>query len=299
MTMLIKPEKDEESIQRVRDLLQTAQDSYDILKYSRKQGDKVEKDRRKNLRDKLKEELKELESVWIPHEIGLDDIQRAILMYDEYEKQAEYGVTSLSIPRYKKWVENNYEAPPKETDADLRNRLDSVIGTGFHNYAEKIINKVLPDVDTEVSIVAKVGKYDVGGTADILDRRSGKVRICDHKTTKVYSAKKALEGEVDKWVYQLSIYKHLLELNGEQVEDFGTIYVWVTGWTPRNAEESPKLFRVDLPLMDHKRTHNYIIRQIEAAAEKPSMDCETWLCRYCEYETVCPMANRGGFTDMS
>lgn len=297
--MIVKPDKDEEAIARVKALLESAQASYDLVKYSRKVADKAIKEQRKITRDNLKEQLKELDSVWIPHEVELDDIQKAILSYDEYEKQAEYGVTSMSIPRYKKWVENNYEAPVRDSDKDLISRLDSVFGTAFHNYAEKILAKVLPDVDLEESIVAKVGEYEVGGTADIVDRRNGKARICDHKTTKVYSAGKALQGEIDKWVYQLSIYKHLLEVNGEEVEDFGTIYVWVTGWTPRDSEKTPKLYRVNIPLMDFKRTHNYIIRQIEGAKEKPEMDCEMWLCNYCDYQSVCPMANSGGFKDES
>jgi len=299
MINIPKPPKDEEAIARVTQLLQEASDAYDLIKYQRKAEVKPEKERLKQVRDNLKEQLKELESVWLPIHEGLDDVQQAILGYDEYEKQAEYGVTSLSIPRYKKWVEENYEVEQDTSEKTLITRFDSILGTAFHNYAEKIIGMHLPDLSLEESIVSTVDGYEVGGTADIVDRRSGKARICDHKTTKSYGSAKALKGEVDKWIYQMSIYRYMLHNNGEETEDFGSIYVWVTGWTPRDKESTPKLYRIDLPLMPILQTKNYIVRQIEATQVQPEMDCEAWLCKYCEYQSVCPSAGLDGFTDFS
>lgn len=295
MGLFPEPPKDEEAITKVSALLESVQGSYDAIKYKRKPEFKSEKERLKVQLDNLKEQLKELNNTWLPIYEGLDDIQTAILGYDEYEKQAEYGVTSMSMPRYKKWVEENYEIEPDTSTPTLINRLDSIIGTAFHNYAEKIIGLNLPDLSLEESIVATVDGYEVGGTADIVDRRTGKARICDHKTTKTYGSSKALRGEVDKWIYQMSIYRYMLHLNGEETEEFGTIYVWVTGWTPRDKESSPKLYRIDLPLLSFKFVNNYIVRQIEATQEKPTMDCEAWLCNYCDYKSVCPSSGLDGF----
>ena len=299
MINIPQPPKDEVAIARVSALLESVQAEYDLIKYQRKASIKPEKDRLKLQRDTLKEQLRELESVWLPLHDGLDDIQQSILGYDEYEKQAEYGVTSLSMPRYKKWVEENFEVEPDVSEPTLISRLDSILGTAFHNYAEKIIALNMPELSLEESIVSTVGGYEVGGTADIVDRRSGKARICDHKTTKTYGSSKALNGEVDKWIYQMSIYRYMLHNNGEETENFGTIYVWVTGWTPRDKDSSPKLYRIDLPLMELHHTKDYIIRQIEATQTKPEMDCEAWLCNYCEYQSVCPSSGSEGFTDYS
>lgn len=299
MELIPRPPKDEEAIERVTLLLEQAQAAYDLVKNKRKPEFQAEKLRTKTIRDNLKEQLKELSNTWLPIMEELDDVQLAILGYDEYEKQAEYGVTSMSIPRYKKWVEENYEAPKDDSESTLIRRLDSILGTAFHNYAEKIIGLHLPELSLEESIVSTVDGYEVGGTADIVDRRSGKARICDHKTTKTYGSSKALKGEVDKWVYQMSIYRYMLHNNGEATEDFGTIYVWVTGWTPKDKDSSPKLYRMDLPLMPIKQTHDYIIRQIEATQEKPELDCEMWLCNYCDHKSVCPSAGLDGFTDYS
>lgn len=299
MIQIPQPPKDEVAIAKVSSLLADTQSQYDAIKYMRKPEYAAEKERLKTQRDNLKEQLKELESVWLPIHDGLDDIQQAILGYDEYEKQAKYGVTSLSIPRYKKWVEENFEVQPDTSEKTLVGRLDSILGTAFHNYAEKIIGLHLPDLSLEESIVSTVDGYEVGGTADIVDRRSGKARICDHKTTKSYGAAKALKGEVDKWIYQMSIYRYMLHNNGEETENFGTIYVWVTGWTPKDKDNTPKLYRIDLPLMELHHTKDYIIRQIEATEVKPELDCETWLCNYCEYQSVCPSSGLDGFTDFS
>ena len=299
MINIPKPPKDEAAIARVSALLEETQAAYDLIKYQRKAAIKPEKDRLKAQRDNLSEQLKELNSVWLPIHEGLDEIQQAILGYDEYEKQAEYGVTSLSIPRYKKWVEENYEVEADTSEKTLVTRLDSILGTAFHNYAEKIIGMHIPDLSLEESIVSTINGYEVGGTADIVDRRTGRARICDHKTTKSYGASKALKGEVDKWIYQMSIYRCMLANNGEDTEDFGSIYVWVTGWTPRDKDNTPKLYRIDLPLMSIQHTKDYIVRQIEATQVKPEMDCETWLCNYCEYQSVCPSAGLDGFTDYS
>ena len=299
MIVIPKPPKDEEAIARVSALLEETQAAYDKIKYQRKPEFKAEKDRLKLQRDNLKESLRELESTWLPIHDGLDDIQEAILGYDEYEKQAEYGVTSLSMPRYKKWVEENFEVEQDTSEKTLVTRLDSIIGTAFHNYAEKIIGLNMPELSLEEPIVSTVEGYEIGGTADIVDRRSGKARICDHKTTKTYGSAKALKGEVDKWIYQMSIYRYMLHNNGEETEDFGTIYVWVTGWTPRDKDSSPKLYRIDLPLMKLHHTRDYIVRQIEATQVKPELDCETWLCNYCDHRSVCPSAGLDGFTDYS
>jgi len=294
-----EPPKDEAAIARVSSLLAGVQASYDLIKYKRKPEFKPEKERLKEQLDNLKEQHKELNNTWLPIHEDLDDIQTAILGHDEYVKQAKYGVTSLSMPRYKKWVEENFEAEPATGPESLVTRLDSILGTGFHNYAEKIVGLNIPEVSLEEPIVATINGYEVGGTADIVDRRTGKARIGDHKTTKSYGSSKALRGEVDKWIYQMSIYRYMLHLNGEETEKFGTIYVWVTGWTPKDKEKTPKLYRMDLPLLEFEFVRNYVTRQIEATETEPEMDCEPWLCNYCAHQSVCPMSNMGGFANES
>ncbi len=297
--MMPSPDIDQGLVDRLTLLLSDVQSQYDTIKYKRAAEFKPEKERLKLQRDNLKEQLKEASNVWLPIHTELDDIQLAILGYDEYEKQAEYGVTSLSIPRYKKWVEENYDAKPNTEATTLVGRLDSILGTAFHNYAEKIIGKHIPNLSLEESIVSTVGGYEVGGTADIVDRRTGKARICDHKTTKTFGSSKALKGDVDKWVYQMSIYRYMLHNNGEETEDIGSIYVWVTGWTPRDKDSSPKLYRMDIPLMPIQQTKDYIIRQIESTQQKPELDCEMWLCNYCDHQSICPSGGRSEFTDYS
>jgi len=223
----------------------------------------------------------------------LDRVQEAILEYDTYKPQGRYGVTSLEKPRYRVWVEN--ENPGVDCTKPV-GKIDSKIGTGFHLIAEQAMEHSDIKCEVEKVLKGKVGKYEVGGTCDlILLDDLGIATVCDFKTMKAYPAKKAFnQEETAKFVKQLSLYAYLLKKAGYIVEPVGYIYVFVVGWTARDRN-IPRTFRLDFTLMTTEEVKAYVDERIQAL-KNPTMDCPTWMCeQYCGVRDVCPHHNNHEF----
>lgn len=227
----------------------------------------------------------------------LDAVQTAILKYDTYQPRGGYGVTGLESPRYKVWVEKNN----KGVDCtEPINRLDSRIGTGFHTFAEEAMNASNIMCDTEIAVNGDIAGYDVGGTCDLLiyDDDGIGITLADFKTMKAFPAKKALNGEVDKYIKQLSVYAYLFRKAGKKVSTKGIIYGFVVGWTQRD-KAIPKTFRLELDLMTDAEVEAYVSERIGLlgdGTEAPKFDCPSWQCKdYCGVRDVCPHFNHHEF----
>lgn len=228
----------------------------------------------------------------------MDKVQQHILSYDTYQQHGAYGTTSLEKPRYKAWVEANN---PGVDCTPLVNRIDSKIGTGFHLIAEQAMNNTVIKCETEKVFKGMIGKYEVGGTCDlVLYDDEGVATITDFKTMKAFPAKKAFNGEEhDKFIKQLSIYAYLLRKQGVKVNTEGYIYVFVVGWTMRD-KAVPRTFRIDLKLYTDAEVEAYVAERIGLLdvkeGEEPTFDCPTWMCNgYCGVAEVCPHNNHHEF----
>ena len=230
---------------------------------------------------------------------NFDAVQKAILNYDTYVPRGSYGVTGLESPRYKVWVEKNN---PGVDCTPLTSKIDAKIGTGFHTLAEEAMNNSGMNVVTEMPLNGTIEGYDVGGTCDLVLLDDDEVAtVADFKTMKAFPAKKALNGEVDKFIKQLSIYAYLLRQKGQKVETKGFIYVFVVGWTMRD-KAIPRTFRLDLDLMTDEEVEAYVTERIGLLGDgdAPKHDCPVWQCKdYCGVRDVCPHFNHSEFGDES
>jgi hypothetical protein len=231
---------------------------------------------------------------------NLDKVQLQILNFDQYVQRGSYGVTSLENPRYKAWVEANN--PNHKDCTPLVNRIDSKIGTGFHTYAEEAMKDADFKCATEKVFNGEIAGYNVGGTCDLILYDDNNVAtVTDFKTMKAFPAKKALNGETDKFIKQLSVYAYLMRQGGAKVNPIGYIYGFVVGWTQRD-KAIPRLFRLDLELMTDAEVEAYVADRIGKLdvpdGEAPEFDCPTWQCGgYCGVADVCPHNNNHGFGD--
>lgn len=222
----------------------------------------------------------------------LDIIQETVLNYSNYQGQGSYGVTSLEQPRYRMQVEKDN---PGVDCTPPTNRVDSLIGTGFHAIAEEALNASDLPLVTEQKLKADIKGYIVGGTCDIVyTNEDGSKTVGDWKTMKAFPAKKALNGEHDKFIKQLSLYAYMLRQAGDKTTSTGTIYVVVTGWTMRD-KAIPRTFRIDVPLMTDKEVEDYVVERI-TMLDNPEFDCPVWMCKdYCGVRDVCPHHNNAEF----
>jgi len=226
----------------------------------------------------------------------LDRVQEAILGYQTYESVGEYGVTSLEKPRY--WFKLK-QANPDYNCLPLESQIDSKIGTGFHSLAEEAINNSNLKAHTERKLSADIAGYNVGGTCDLILYDDNDVAtVCDFKTMKAYSAKKAFNmEETEKFIKQLSLYAYMLRKGGATTNDVGYIYVFVVGWTARDRD-LPRTFRLDLPLMNDEEVEAYVKERIQALEGDVKVDCPQWMCeKYCELRDICPHFNNSEMGD--
>jgi len=227
----------------------------------------------------------------------LDSVQNAVLTYDTYVPRGGYGTTSLETPRYRVWVE---KANPGLDCTEVINRIDSRIGTGFHTFAEEAMKNSDVKCETEAPITGDIAGYDVGGTCDLLLYDDNDVAtVADFKTMKAFPAKKALNGEVDKFIKQLSIYAYLFRQSGKTVATKGIIYGFVVGWTQRD-KAIPRTFKLVLDLMSDAEVEAYVTERIGLLeveeGESPAFDCPVWMCKdYCGVRDVCPHYNHKEF----
>lgn len=227
----------------------------------------------------------------------LDNVQEAVLTYDTYTPRGTYGTTSLETPRYRVWVE---KANPGVDCTPTISNIDSKIGTGFHSIAEEAMKNSDIKCETEAAVTGDIAGYDVGGTCDLLLYDDADIAtVADFKTMKAFPAKKALNGETEKFIKQLSIYAYLFRQAGKKVATTGIIYGFVVGWTQRD-KAIPRTFKLELPLMTDAEVEAYVADRVGllqvAEGESPKMDCPTWMCKdYCAVRDVCPHYNHKEF----
>jgi len=213
------------------------------------------------------------------------------------DKGTVFSVSQLCKPTYQLWVENH---APKEAIRDSTVAFKSYLGSALHLSFEV---QDLPGVVQEFTWIRTLNGVTIGGTSDRLDWRYSikKWQLGDYKLKGEYSYKKFIEGEQDKEVMQLSIYRWLYE-GMFDIEDKATIYLFMNGHTARS--KYPEYQEVYLTLLPINVVESYISNKIMVATHDnpPAVDCNIhWMCDYCNAKQYCPTKNihKGGFGDES
>ena len=212
------------------------------------------------------------------------------------DKGTNFSVSQLTKPTYQLWVEFH---SPKEAIREQQVSFKSFLGSAMHLAFE---NQDLPGVIQEFTWIKELDGITIGGTADRLDWRYsiGKWQLGDYKLKGEYSYKKFIEGERDKEVMQLSIYRWLFD-GLFNIEDRGTIYLFMNGHTARS--KYPEFQEVYLDLLPINVVESYLRNKIMVATQDtpPKKDCEDWMCGYCSAKDNCPFMNthKKGFKDES
>jgi len=216
------------------------------------------------------------------------------------DKGTNFSVSQLTKPSYQLWVE--YHAP-KEAIRESTVSFKSFLGSAMHSAFE---HTDIAGVVQEFTWIKTLNGVTIGGTADRLDWRYSinKWQIGDYKLKGEYSYKKFIEGEQDKEVMQLSIYRWLFD-GLFDIEDKAVIYLFMNGHTARS--KYPEMQEVWLNLLPVKTIESLITNKIMVATgdKAPPVDCETvWLCNYCSARNYCPAdiaknKKKGGFADES
>lgn len=221
------------------------------------------------------------------------------LMKSTYrDKGTTFSASQLTKNDYQLWVECH---APKQDRSEEINGIASFIGSGVHLMCEtKDINSVIQ----EFSHVKEFKGVTIGGTCDRLDWIEADQiwELGDYKCKGEYSYKKFKEGDIEKEVMQLSIYRWLYQ-NMFNISDDATIYLFMLGYSKRSKygpyeEASIRLVPVEF-------VEKYIEDKIDVALGdvEPPMDCNlAWQCDYCNVREFCPFLNNSkteGFSDES
>ena len=226
----------------------------------------------------------------------IKDITERFLQSTYLDKGTQYSVSTLCKPNYQLWVMNKL---PRESNTTKVKAVGfkSAIGSAWHEFCEKGNE---PGVVKEFTWVTTFDEVTIGGTADELMwlPEEGKWQIRDHKTKGVYSAKKFLGigtkvnptpmPENNKEILQLSIYRWLFKDLYPNISDTAIIYLWVMGHTSR--EKFPEVSEVSLKLKTLEEVEKHIKSKLKVAKQikEPKVDCEDWLCDYCDVSEHCP-----------
>ena len=219
------------------------------------------------------------------------DIISKILNFDDHWKHTEAQLTSSQIASA-----TNYQlylhsiGTPKSVPVSLENKVNASIGTGYHMRMEQALRD--EDCITEHRMFCDIAGVKVSGTADIIYDNGFVSTIGDVKTMGFFPMTKLLDGEIDKFVRQLSIYSYMYAKEiGNDMETTGEIYAFRTGDNKRLTVKEkekypngvPRYKTVEIDLMEPDEVED----MVKAAAEPyddGAVSCQKWLCNWCEYE---------------
>ena len=216
-----------------------------------------------------------------------------VLSYSNYSRPDCSYLSASEIAGssdYQIWLAG--QKTPKTFKTPIENNVNSIVGTGFHLFAQQAI-KTEPYVLIEEELLRKVGGEWISGTCDLI-RTKTKYGIVfeDWKTKGGFQAKKTLIGDNEDTIIQLSIYRYLywLDNQDEEYSDYGLINMFVTGDAgyfnkADGGGKLPKYKQIPVKLMSFERTEALIEHKIAITKQSEQFkDCESWRCDYCNYE---------------
>ncbi len=219
------------------------------------------------------------------------NILETILSYDSYERTPGIDVSPSEITsksNYQRWLAKNNA--PKTHKLPLDTRVNSVIGTALHAYAEHVLKSTNFSGYTEISLVDNIAGYTVGGTADVIYDYEDTYVIGDFKTVGVYQLKKAMKDNFKSYIPQLSIYSYLYSRSmGIRYSRLGELYIIATGDAGYLKKEdgggrTPKYLTETIELLDKEEVEELVRTKMKAIEEEPELDCQSWQCSYCEFK---------------
>lgn len=207
------------------------------------------------------------------------------VLNDEYSRgDAVLSVTQLlSSPRIVILQRVNED----KMEADVVDRLPSMLGTAMHKVLEKGAN---PDEIVEERFFLDILGWKISGAVDLqIPKPDGTWEINDYKLTSVYS----VMTEKWEWEAQLNMYAYLMRMTkGRRVSSLKIVAI-LKDWNRKQGTFKPDypdapIVMVDIPLWDDARQKEYIEGRValfqrnESALDKGEpidycTDQERWL----------------------
>ena len=221
------------------------------------------------------------------------NILETILSYDEYVRTPGIDISPSEITsksNYQRWLAKN--KTPTTHKLPLETRVNSVIGTSIHKYAEHVLKSTNFKGYSEISLVGDIAGYTVGGTADVIYEYEDTYIVGDFKSVGVYQLKKAMKDNFKNYIPQLSIYSYLFARSmGERYSRLGELYFIITGDAGYFKKEdgggkTPKYFTETIELLSKEEIEELVSSKMKAIETEPPMDCADWQCNWCNFE--CP-----------
>jgi len=212
------------------------------------------------------------------------------------DKGTTFSASQLTKNDYQLWVEYNAPKEERETLTSFKSYLGSALHLSFEQ-------QEFPGVVQEFTWTKNFNGVSIGGTCDRLDYIEDRNiwQLGDYKLKGDYSYRKFVEGDTEKEVLQLSIYRWLFK-GLFNIADDAIIFLFMSGHTKRS--KYPEYQEFDITLLEDDVIERYIKDKIDivTSPEIPTMDCDTnWQCDYCNVCNSCPYLKekRGGFSDES
>jgi len=207
-----------------------------------------------------------------------------------FDKVTDFSASDFTIPNYQLWVKKNL---PKNKDVEqgLQPWVGQLVHKASYDHPEvNVIKEFSATRNIPISSATEPYKHVVIGGS--IDRISNVIRgvwqIEDIKTQGMYPAKSAFKTPKSEWIKQLSVYAWLMEDYGFNVESVGIIHQYVMGFQ-KNKDGMEMYNKLEIPLMSMQDTDDMIVNKIDIARgpEPVSVDCDSWLCGYCDWSNSC------------
>jgi len=221
------------------------------------------------------------------------NILETVLNYDTYKRVDGIDLSPSEVggkSKYQIWLKNSGVPETHEISTELK--VNSFVGTAFHNRAEEAIKAKYPEVYTEIELKGKIGNATVGGVADVIYECYDTYIVGDYKTLGVYQFKKAFRNNFKDYITQLSIYSYLYAQNmSVPYSKYGEVYIVVTGDAgyfrkDEGGGKTPKYITETIELLDEDEVVKLVDETMEAIKTEPEMDCESWAGPYCKLECI-------------
>ncbi len=220
------------------------------------------------------------------------NIIEKVLSFDNHwtHPEAEWTVSQLtgssSYQRYLHSIKT-----PKTHKNDLGLQVASQVGNGFHMRAEESLQD--EDVITEHSMFCEISGSRVSGTVDVIYSNGLETIVGDFKTKGTYQMKKALKGDVQSTIEQLSIYGYMY--SKETKTDMPTrgeiylIHVGDAGYFSKadcielglpEKSKVPKYKTLTVDLLTEQEVEDLVFEKVQIITDE---ECPNWLCSYCEF----------------
>jgi len=221
-------------------------------------------------------------------------ILETVLKYDGYTRTEGIDVSPSEITsksNYQRWLAKNNTPQTYKLPVDIK--VNSVMGTAFHEYASKVLKESDLNVYSELPVKGEIAGYKVGGTVDVVYDYEDTYVIGDFKTFGVFQLKKAMKNNFVDYLPQLSIYSYLYSQSmGIEYSRLGELYILVTGdsgWFKKEdgGGKTPKYFTETIELLDKHEVEELVTERMLDIQEEPDLDCQDdeWnRCLYCNFD---------------